>query len=285
MKHLNKKFIFNIISILLLLFSSIANATGPRVTPSLLIEVENEIFAVDSQPFIDSDVPLQGIYSEITTAAFAAVGIKSTLTILPVSKMVKYYLNEEQALAVYGQHLMFSDDEKKSLLFVPIALVKEQYFYYQPHYKEGLNWHGKLSDLIQYKYGTYKNQDISTYKELGVQVVFSRRRTLLNNLVSAKYDFIHSSALSVEWALAHHLTLEKDNIVSLSDEYNLTPQFVVFNKKHPKGAEMSQKLQYGLSIIIQNGEYKKILEKYLVDSSEVDNIVEGLKELDADAHH
>ncbi len=270
----NRKF-FPVILLLGLMLSSAVNATGPRVTPGMLVVPENEIFAVDAQPFVGTDLMNEGMNVEIVKAALTSVEINSTLTILPVAKMVKYYLLQEQVLAAHGQYINLSKKDKKSLIFVPISLTKENYFYYHPAHKSGFNWQGKLSDLSGYSYGSYQEEDVAPYKTAGIQIVPGRLHALLRKLISNEIDFIRMPVLTKNWMLDKHFPLEKENIIAITTEAEWVPQFVIFNKNHPDGEVLARKLAQGLAITIGSGQYATILKKYLVD----DEVSERIKRL------
>jgi len=261
----------------MLFMTELAMATGPRVTQSMLVETENEMYAVDAPPFVSLDVAENGLSASIVNAALKAVETKATLTIFPVTKMVTYYLNEEQALAVYDEYISFSEDEKKSLIYVPVFYAKESYIYSKLRYKEGLNGQGSLSDLSGLKYGTHRSekQARSIYEEAGIELVFARHYALFNKLVAGEVDFIKMPDLAISWMLEHDNSVQKEHFSTMDISTQLVPKFIVFNKNNPDGEKMAQKLKQGLSIILENGQYAELLKKYLHE----DDVNERVKSL------
>jgi len=262
----------------MLLISSIAMATGPRVTQSMLVVAENEMFAVDAPPFISLAETEGGLNAEIVKSALAAVEIKSTLTVLPVVKMVNYYLYEEQALAVYDRHMSFSGDEK-SLIYVPVFHMRENYFYSKFHHKSDLNWKGKLDDLSGLTYGAHRGENISVYEKAGIKVVFARHNILVKKLAAGEVDFIQMPTLTRDWMLEHDASIQQYHFAAMKAETELAPQFIVFNKNNPEGKKIAEKLKQGLQVILSNGKYENILKRYLHEGVDVEARVEALSQL------
>lgn len=263
----------------MLLISSIAMATGPRVTQSMLVVAENEMFAVDSPPFVSLDVAGGGLSAEIVNAAIETVEINSTLTVLPVAKMVEYYLHEEQALAVYDQHMNFSGDEKQSLIYVPIFHAKENYFYSKFHNESGLDWKGSLSELSGRIYGAHRGENVTAYEKAGIKVLYARHSILIKKLIAGDVDFIRMPVLTINWMLDHNSSIQKDHFTAMETDPELAPQFIIFNKSNPNGKEMAEKLKQGLLVILDNGQYAKISKKYLHKSDDVDARIDALYQL------
>ena len=263
----------------MLFFSSIAMATGPRVTQGMLDVSENEIFAVDAPPFASLDLPENGLNAAIVKIALAAVDVKTTVTVLPVAKMVEYYLYEEKALAAFTEYVNFTGVDEKSFIFVPIFCAQKNYFYLKSKHPSGLNWKDSSKASSKYIYGTYAGDNIASYKEAGIETKFFRHRDVLKNLIAGEVDFIRMTELEIDWMLNKDFAKHKTEVTSLDTEMELMPLFVVFNKKHADSGKIAKKLKQGLIAILDNGQYADILKKYLVDEEEVIVRINALRQL------
>lgn len=237
-------------------------ATGPRVTPSLFSPTTNEIFVVDFPPFVGPEVAGGGLHVEIIKAALQAGEIDAVITHLPLPRMVKYYLLQENAIAVLGRFLNLSEAEKKALVFIPISVMEERYFYYGPAHQEKLSWNGKLQNLKGYTYGASHEEDVTAYEAAGINIEHGSPRALLQKLLTEKVDFIRMPVLAVEWLLDKHFPNKKKDLIQMDPVAGEKPVFILFNKKHQQGEAAAAKFRNALSKIIEDGRYMKILTTY-----------------------
>lgn len=251
-------------------------ATGPRVTAHLLSQGA-EIYALDFPPFISTEIVGGGFDAEIINAALKAADIDAVITALPLGNMVKYYLTQENAIAVLGHNLSFSAKQKKDLIFIPVSVTSERYFYYRPVQKSTLSWNGKLKKLKGYTYGAYKGEDVAAYKDAGINIDIGRHRSLLKKLKSKKIDFIRLPDLTAEWMIDKYFPKEKANFARMETAIGEKPTFIIFNKKHPDGKTMAKKFSAGLSKIINDGSYMAIVEKYLGKGERTAKHMESLR--------
>jgi polar amino acid transport system substrate-binding protein len=255
---------FMLASITLALFvPSIASATGPRVTTSLFASDKEEIHTLDFPPFISNEVIDGGVFSAIVTHALSLAKIDATITSHPVKRIVKYYLKQENALAIIGRHLDLSEKEKESLISIPIAAIPEQYYYYKPSHPNGLNWTKSLSELKGLTYGSHPDEDVSLYKQAGINVVFGKTISLLKKLKNGTVDFIAIPPPNKEWLLDRYLNDDKDNFVKLGEHRYNEALYIVFNRKHKNGEDYAARFKDALATMIKDGSYQKIIEKHL----------------------
>ena len=256
--------------VIVLLLPTSGMATGPRVTPSLFSPAADEIFAVDFPPFVSTGgVAGGGLHTELVEAAFHAGGTDAIVTPLPLAKMVKYYLLQEGALAALGRFVNFSEVEKKELIFIPISIVQERYFYYHSARQPAVSWKGNLQNFQGNTYGALRGDDVSHYKAAGIHIAYSASyRALLKKLLSKKVDFVRIPPLAADWLLNKYFPDEKRNVIAMDPPALELPVFLVFNKKHPKGEDIAGKFNQGLTQIIADGRYKKILARHLGNEEE-----------------
>lgn len=256
---------------------SSAMATGPRVTERMLHAVENEMFAVDAPPFASLDLPDSGLNVAIVKTALKAVGMNATVTILPVAKMVEYYLYEEQGLGAFADALDLTKANRKSFIFVPVFHAKMDYFYFKGKHPSGLGWKGSLKDLKGLTYGACVKEDVSAHEKAGVKVKVIRRCDLPKALLEGEVDFIRMPSLAMTWKLDKEFAKHKGVLAAAGDMSGWMPVFVAFNKKHADAEKISKKLKQGLLSILDNGQYADILKKYLPDEKDVAFRVDALR--------
>jgi len=246
-----------------LLAPTLAQATGPRVTTALFSANENEIHAVNLPPFISSEVIEGGVVSELVRTVLKGAGIDAAVTTHPVKRMVMYYLLQENALAVLGQHWHFSEEEKKELIFIPLTVMQQKHYYYKPAHPGGLILPGEGIFQQELTYGAQRGEATAAYEKAGVKIKHGRVTALLKKLKSTEVDFVTMSPLTVEWLLDRYMKVEKENYVSLDGDADTEIMYIVFNRKHAIGEVSAQKFSNELSRIMKNGVFKKIIEKHL----------------------
>lgn len=257
-----------LLSLALLLLASLmvattASATGPRVTKALFAIDKEQIHALDFPPFLSTEVKAGGPFSEIVSTALNRAGIDAVITTHPVQRMVKYYLLQEKALAVMGRHMAFSSEARKELIFIPVSVLVEQFYYYKPTHPNGLNWSGKLDSLKGKTYGAHKGEDVSAFKAAGVTVKEGRTIALLKQIVSGQIDFAAIPGLTTDWLVGKFMASEKDNIVAMERPAGADIMYVIFNRQHPQGVDAAAKFRKALSGMVDDGSYVEIMKRHI----------------------
>ncbi len=247
--------------IMFFVLPSPAFATGPRVTTALFSADKSEIHAVDFPPFVSSDVVDGGAISELVNTALARGGVDAVISTHPIQRMVRYYLLQEDAMAVIGWHFQLTAEQKKHLILIPITRLPEKYFYYKPRHPNGL----MINDvsLKGLRYGAHKGEDTSTFEKAGVEVQYGRSIALLKKLKNNELDFICSPPKTVEWLLDRYMSDEKENFVSTAGDAEKQLFYIVFNRKHADGEMAADKFNKALKDMVNDGTYGKIVEKHL----------------------
>lgn len=245
----------------LLCLANTAQATGPRVTSSLLAPPVNEIFALDFPAVLSSDLADGGLAAAIITAAFKAENVESTITPLPLQTMVVYYLTQENALGIAGYGLGLSEADLKNLIVVPVLSLKESYVYYRPKHDK-LAWTGKLADLKTLNIGINKGEDITPYQKEKIHVEQDRLDTRIKALMAGKIDVLREADLTLDTVLAKSFNEQKNDFIRLEPSAGNAIISVVFNKKHPQGEALAKQFQQGLTKLLANGQYDEILKAH-----------------------
>ena len=266
MKNLTSKnisFALALLFLLTLMLPVTASATGPRVTKALFGVDKTEIHVLDFPPFLSNEVADGGPFSEIVNQALQEAGIDAVISTHPVQRIVRYYLLQENALAVMGWHLNFSSKAKEGLIFLPVAVMVEKFYYYKPFFLNGLNWNGKLTSLKGKTYAANKGEDVAAYKAAGITVKYARTVGLLKMIAAGKADFTAIPALTADWLIAKYMSAEKANFAVMDRPAGDNVFYMIFNKRHPQGEASAAAFRKALSGMVNDGRYAKIMKKHL----------------------
>jgi len=262
----------------MMLISSPASATGPRVTKALFAIDKSEIHTLDFPPYLSSEMVDGGPISEIVNKALQHAGIDAVISTHPVQRMVKYYLLQENALAIMGRHLNLSSETRKDLIYIPVAVMTEMFYYYKPRYPNGLSWSGKLESLKGKTYGAHKGEDASAYQHAGIAVKQARTIKLLKMIASGEVDFAAIPPLTGNWLLSKYMTADKENFAVMQRPAQNEVFYIIFNRKHADGEGMAERIRKALMKMVDDGSYAEIVKKHL-GAGEVINLHMGdLKE-------
>jgi len=251
-------------------------ATGPRVTQALLSPSENQIYTDDFPPFSSTDISTGGFAAEIINTAMKGAKLDFVQTTLPLQRMVKFYLKQEGALAIYGRHLSFTKKENKNLIYIPIVVNTEKYFYYSPAHKNELTWTGNLKAFNSYTYGAQTGENTDKYKKAGVRVQYGRTHSLLKKMITKKVDFISAPDINMQWMIDKYFLTEKDNIKPVNGFSKLEALSVIFNKRHKQGALAAKAFKKELAAMVKDGRYLAIVKKYAQAKDKPVNYVKRL---------
>ena len=257
------------LALVLLLNPVGAWATGPRIKQDLFTPNANPIYALDFPPFITTELNGGGAAVELVNAILQQEKISASINILPLARMMKYYIFQEKALALVGNRLSFTPEEQKALIFIPLLRLKEYYYVYQAKHPEGLPWKGDLKALTKLVYGANPEENETAYKEAGIQVETGNTLSLLEKLKDGKIDFIGNSELAVNWFLDKNFSADKAKFSKLEPSAGEETVFIIFSKNHPQGEVLAKQFKDGLVAMIANGQYKALLEKHLGGSDAV----------------
>jgi len=256
-------FTFALLMSLVLMLPSIASATEPRVTKALFAIDKDQVHALDFPPFLSNEVRGGGPFSEIVNAALQKADIDAVISIHPLQRMVKYYLLQEQAMAVMGRYLSFSETIRKDLIFIPVSVLVEQFYYYKPAQPNGLSWNGQLSSLKGRVYGAHKGEDVSDFETAGISVKRGRTIGLLKMMKAGDVDFAAIPAPTVEWLIHKFMATEKANFAAMKRAAGKDVMYVIFNKKHPRGIASAAAFRKALNEMVNDGSYANMMKKHL----------------------
>ena len=243
-------------------FSGSSTATGPRVTPRLLSPEKNQIFALDMPPFTSAEIPGGGLFSEIVLDALKSQDVDAVMETLPLTRLVRYYLFQDASFAVLAMQWSFSAEERREVIIVPFYVVRGGYFFRKPSREHLPRWIKMLHNLRGRTYGAKVNENAGEETQSGINVIYDRPVMLFRKLGSGSLDFVSVPDPVADWIIENQFHGEHPNLERTPEVAWEIPASIVFNKKHSDGEAAAKKFIRGLSLIIRNGRYREILEKY-----------------------
>lgn len=248
---------------LALVFSGNAFATGPRIKHDLFVRNPNAIYALDFPPFISTDNVDGGLAMALVRKILDAASISASVSSQPLARMLKYYLFEEQALAVVANHIQFRPKQREQLIFVPLLRLKRHYYVHQSKHPQGMPEQSELSALATWVFGANPEEDVQAYTKAGIDVETGNLLSLLEKLKEGRIDFIAEVEPAVDWYLQRNLSADKAQFIRVDPAVAEETIFIVFNKKHAEGESIAKRFQSTLAAFIAEGRYQALLEQYL----------------------
>lgn len=257
---LSRQFSFVLMSLML---THYCYATGPRVTPSLISNA-SDIYTINLPPFIGADFNRLSYLSEVVNTVLDQQKIDAILTVLPLHNMVKYYLLQENVLAVLSPYLYLTASQKQDMVIITMDEVNESYIYYKPSHPGGLAWKGNLKNLNGLRYGVLKGVATEKYKKSGIRIKTARLGSLLKKLVAKEVDFIRLPDLTADWFINKQFPRQKNNFVKMKVSAGKMQLAIIFNKKHWKGEVSAEIFKKGFDTLVKNGMFYEIKNEHLM---------------------
>jgi len=233
------------------------------VTISLLVSLpgfaEEVVFgANESKPYWTSEKQYNGMCGEIVHAMSKSVGLTAKIEFSPLQRLIDDDANND---------LGNPDFYMKSQSFasiIPIAIYKASLIYYQPHHKEPIEIK-MLDDLKGFKVGILKGTmaEQSYFEHSGIDFETSYSQdSLIKKMKLGRIDLSLEIELVAKTSITNYFPEEVDNFkfIELNDADSAIALMIA--EDQPNAMEISNKLRSGLKTIIENGTYKKIVEKY-----------------------
>lgn len=271
-----------VVSILLVILadSRIAEATGPRFTPQMFEDEDKiQIVAYEYPPLTTLEIASMGLVTEVVQASFKEADMEVTIEIQVLKDLAKYYLLQDNAIAMMGQKQDFSEEEQKQLVIIPCCIMTGYYFYYKPAHKD-LQWGGKPENLKGYTYGALKDEDVKDYEKTGIKIVRADDIiSLIKKLHAKEIDFMSASEVVGGWLIKENFPKETDNFVRMKTPAWGSAFSIIFNKTHPRAEEVRNAFIRGFEAIRKSRGYLQILEKYYGKGNIPEDYMKRLKNL------
>ncbi len=225
--------------------------------PALADEQIIEFGSSETPPFWSAHMPDDGMGGEVLHAISKEIGVKSVIKISPL-KRVRRNLTSNHV----GTPEMLAGQEFCAV--IPIAVCRLAFFYYKPHHEKEITYRG-LGDIKGYTLGVIRGalDDVSFFEKNGIKVVkLNSEDSMIKMLKNGRIDLCSVLKLSGIYTINKIFPDDAENFSNFEIKGTATPVTVMIDKHFPGGKELGAKYTNGLKIIIENGKYIEILEKY-----------------------
>lgn len=206
-----------------------------------------------------SDSTGQGIATNIVKQAYAAVGIKVILKVLPYARVLK---EVEKGFFVGGYNVTRQSTTEKNFLFgQQFLLSAPASFYFSPSNSKAINYKNikdipddsSVGVIIDYEYGDLFDE----HKERFKKVYVSNQSQIISMLTLGRID---TAIMFDEVANETLKSMGLNNKSIIKGPLNHTSDiYVAFSRTHKDAVFFKNKLDEGLLLIKSNGQYDEIL--------------------------
>jgi len=244
-----KKFYVFFISIALLLGSYTAIASEN----SLIIAT------ADWKPYIGSDMQNNGYVADIAAEAMKRVGYDVVYKFHPWKRAL-LLAEKGKTDGVLGA--TYSKSRAEYLEFPqPISKIHIHFF----HRREKKILYTTLKDLEPYRIGVIRGSMLETkFRQSGLATDAAvHQEQNLKKLLIGRIDLIIAAAEQSMYILKNNFPQDRRNEISIvNPPYKKNDVYLAFSKKHPLHKKIAKDFSRGLSLIHNDGTYKKIIEKH-----------------------
>jgi polar amino acid transport system substrate-binding protein len=224
---------------------------------ALAVEQTVEFGSSETPPFWSAHLPEDGMAGEILHAMSSEIDVKSVIKYLPLKRIRKDLIHNH-----VGNPDNFAGQEFSAV--IPIAVFRAAFLYYKPNHKKEIIYR-VLDDIKGYTLGVIRGTlvDIPFFDNKGIKVEQSNSEdSLLKKLKHGRIDLCSVIKLSGIFKIRKLFPKDTENFVHFEIKGSVSPVTIMIAKNHPGGKELGKKYSKGLKIIIENGKYNKIIEKY-----------------------
>ena len=230
------------------------------------------IDANESVPYWCRFSPEGGMGSELLQAMSSAAGLTTQIRFVPLSRMIEDRSNNDSG---NPEFFMWRQD---FAAIIPIAISEMSLFYYRPHHLKPLKVKG-FDDLKSYKIGVLKGIliDRNALEQMGLTFESSyTQASLFKKLKVGRIDLV------IEIDLVGRLMINQlypeltDDFVRIPLSNTVSPVAIMIDANYPNADSIAERYREGLAIIIANGEYQRIVERYYPDGKLPDGWFDSL---------
>ncbi|MES9972179.1 MAG: transporter substrate-binding domain-containing protein [Candidatus Thiodiazotropha sp.] len=219
-----------------------------------------QFISSETPPFWSETLETDGMCGEILHEISNHIGVKSVIEYEPTTRIV-----ERVGHNLLGNPGLFLSSHDFSSI-IPIAVFRLALFYYEPHHNEGITFN-RLEDLKGYTIGIIKgslsNADIAYFRESGVEFEESySKESLFKKMMLGRIDLCIEIELSGLLILNRLFPDKADEFTRIELQRSITPITIMIDDSYPDGQRLGENITKGLEMIINNGKYQEILEKY-----------------------
>ncbi len=259
----------HLLSIALLINITVSVACGqtpslPKASSQLSAPLELTIMTGEWSPFVASELPEFGFTSEIIKEASLAAGLKVSIHFAPWPRCEAAVKHGK----VFASFPYSANDSRDEFAFFsqPIAISRSVFFYSK---KKMANFNfSKLDELKPYLIGGVRGYYYEPlFKKIGLSVDYSDSEDdALKKLFFGRVALLPLNEL-VGWEMIRKLYPEQSENFSTSntaiDDNNLN---LMVSRNFPNSVALLRQFNEGLTTIIDNGVYKRIMEKHKIPS-------------------
>lgn len=218
---------------------------------------------IEYPPFNQSEVLPnggRGVLIDLVAEAFTAANVSVTFEFIPMARVVWSVVKKNHA-ATLGMEEWFAKENKEHLVeTVELLNMNIVVFYKKDRFPEGLSYE-HLRDLKSYTVGIVRGSSlIPLLEEAGVHVEpVSQIDQNFKKLSAGRLDLVVAVDLG-GWTILRDLYPDfVDNFSTVKKPLLVNPAGLIFLKEHDR---LIQTFRKGLGIILKNGTYYEILERY-----------------------
>lgn len=231
-------------------------AIGPAAGKTLTLAAEDDYYPFSAE--INGE--LVGFVPELAVAAFNAVGVDVNFRIGPYARVL---LQVERGKLVGG--FTGAIDESNEPAFhwhsTPLSVVRLAIWGRTDEDKEGLTAKDMEGERVSVTRGFFYTDEIDTNDKVR-KIVAPSDRSSLKMLALGRSDYAlvtEKIGNTIVRESVDPLLETRIEIVGLIAE---VPLFAFFSKSHSEGKDAAELFQQGFEIIIQNGTYNEIMERW-----------------------
>jgi polar amino acid transport system substrate-binding protein len=229
--------------------------------------------ANESPPYWSKTLEGNGMCGEIVHAISAAVGLTSAIEFMPLKRLINDDSNND-----LGNPIFYMETQSFAAI-IPIAIYKVNFIYYRPHHKQGIPIN-HLRDLTDYKTGILKGTlaNRSYFSQAGIVFETSYSEdSLIKKMKLGRIDLSLGIDLVAKTSIKNLFPDEIDNFSFIGIDNADSPIAVMISEDYPDAKNIGDKFKEGLNIIIKNGIYQQIIEKYYGAGNIPDNWLKDLE--------
>lgn len=217
------------------------------------------IVANEWPPYTSSHIDKGGLVIELVTAAMAEEGIQVSFSILPWARaMASVESTNADVIAAWD-----SAERREKFNYSESFLVNRMVFVKRLN-EEDIRWQ-TLEDLEPYTFvlmrGAVNEEQFDQATTLKKNYV-TEEETALTMVARGRVDMTVRDQGMVEYLIKTKPEQFAGKLSFVAKELSNSPLHLIVSKQHPKGAEILQRFNRGITKIKANGRYQQLLEKY-----------------------
>lgn len=218
--------------------------------------------ANESAPYWCSTIATGGLGCELVQAISTAAGLETRIDFVPLSRMIENRNNNDLG------NPEFYMAEQEFAAIIPIAISQVSLFYYRPHFADQPQI-SSFNDLKRYRLGVLKGTliDRRLFESMGLYFESSyAQASLFKKLKLGRLDLVFEIDLVGQQMIAQLYPDQIDDFGRIPLPNSISPIAIMLDADYPHAKDIAMRYRKGLSAIIADGRYQRIVEKYYPDN-------------------